>query len=290
MATKRPSLPLFKTEDYKDALGALQFGVQEKKLTVLFGEPGSEKTTILRNYLSINREAHYILCSPNMTMKDLLVAIGDAIGIHVHGDSYAVQRQITLALLDDPRHCLLFDECEYLHRGNVSKIDVIRQIFDEVQDVPMVLCGTYKLKTLLAGLDDHSQPQIFRRLLKAELGIIKKEEFLEYLNLLERQYAVVFQPDARTELFTLCLDRENGGLGVFFALVELLFSIVRPEWKEISLQREAPCSPKASSDSSSVDLATGNMNGTSEVNVATLSPVVIDKSTIRDASRYKMTK
>lgn len=84
--------------------------------------------------------------------------------------------------------------------------------------------------------EEHDQPQIFRRLLKSEFNIIKKEEILSYLDLLEKTYTVSFSQEARTELFSLCRDRENRGLGIFIALLELIFSIVRPEWKDITKQ------------------------------------------------------
>ena len=117
-------------------------------------------------------------------MKNLLVQVANSINTHVKGDTYMVQQQLTDALRADPNHILLFDECEYLHRGNVSKIDVLRQIYDE-SHTPMVLCGTYHLQALLSGANDHNQPQIFRRLFKAEFKLVTKEEFTIYLNELE---------------------------------------------------------------------------------------------------------
>ncbi len=98
--------------------------------------------------------------------------------------SAGVQQQITEALIADPKHILLFDGCENLHRGNVSKIDVLRQIYDE-SNIPMVLCGTYQLQALLSGANDHNQPQIFRRLFKAEFKPITKEKYTKYIELLE---------------------------------------------------------------------------------------------------------
>ena len=37
------------------------------------------------------------------------------------------------------------------------------------------------------------------------------------------------------ELFTLCTDVENGGLGIFIYLLENTLPFVRPEWKEICI-------------------------------------------------------
>ena len=156
--------------------------------------------------------------------------------------------------------------------------------------------------------DEHDQPQIFRRLLKSEFNTIKTEEILSYLDRLEKLYAVSFSQEARTQLFSLCRDRGNGGLGIFIALLELIFSIVRPEWKDITkqiqyqeTQKEKPsleqkdstldCSPKQndSTEDPAIPENTANLPFHS-VDVSKLKVVVVDKNTIRDASRFKMTK
>ena len=212
-------------------------------------------------------DAHVILCSPTMTMKNLLVKIVNSINTHVKGDTYSVQQQLTEALIADPKHILLFDECENLHRGNVSKIDVLRQIYDEA-NIPMVLCGTYRLQALLSGANDHNQPQIFRRLFKAEFKLITKEEFTKYLDELEELLVVRFTADVRNELFSLGTDVENGGLGIFIYLLENTLPFIRPEWEEICIasKKQMPM------DTSQFTLA------------------VIDKDMLRQSSRFQMKK
>ena len=202
-----------------------------------------------------------------MTMKNLLVQIANKINTHVKGDTYSVQQQLTEALIADPKHILLFDECEYLHRGNVSKIDVLRQIYDE-SNIPMVLCGTYQLQTLLSGANDHNQPQIFRRLFKAEFKLVTKEEFTKYLDTLEELLVLRFTPDVRNELFTLCTDVENGGLGIFIYLLENTLPFVRPEWEEIciALKEHQP------------------------IDTSQLTTGIIDHDMLRQSSRFQMKK
>lgn len=310
MMLTQTHLPIMETENFKSVYGSLKFSIQERKLSVVLGAPGSGKTTVLKMLESENpTRNHYILCSPNTTMKSMLLAIADAINTDVKGDNDRIQNQITTALQDNPNHCIIFDECEYLHRGNVSKIDVLRQIYDQT-GVPFVLCGTYKLKNLLVGndKDEHDQPQIFRRLLKSEFNIIKKEEILTYLDRLEKLYAVSFSQEARTQLFSLCRDRGNGGLGIFIALLELIFSIVRPEWKDITKQIQYQEAQKKKSafkqDNEALDCSVKKDDPPEDhgipedtdslpfrfVDVSKLKVVVIDKNTIRDASRFKMTK
>lgn len=301
-------LPLMDTENFRSVYGSLKFSIDERKLSVVLGAPGSGKTTALKILEAENLHNHYILCSPNTTMKSMLLSIANAINADVKGSNDKLQEQVTKALQADPDHCIMFDECEYLHRGNVSKIDVLRQIYDQT-NVPFVLCGTYRLKSLLVGnkKEEHDQPQIFRRLLKSEFNIIKKEEILSYLDLLEKTYAVTFSQEARTELFSLCRDRENGGLGIFIALLELIFSIVRPEWKDITkqLQYQEEQKKKLDAGKETMDAYGAYENDGAEepdipkgpdgrplkfVDVSKLKTVLIDKNTIRDASKFKMTK
>ena len=130
-------------------------------------------------------------------MNSLLVFIANAIGVRVVGDNGTVQDRIQRKLQDDPNYCFVFDEAEYLANGNGSKIDVLRQIFDET-DVPIIICGTYVLKDLISGERKkdhnitHNRPQIFRRLRKEEFDRIDEREILDYLRQLEQQYAVSF--------------------------------------------------------------------------------------------------
>lgn len=267
MPLRRTNLPTMETKSYAEVMGTVKLGISRKKLTAVFGTPGSGKSSLLNDIELEHANAHVILCSPTMTMKNLLVQIANKINTHVKGDTYSVQQQLTEALIADPKHILLFDECEYLHRGNVSKIDVLRQIYDE-SNIPMVLCGTYQLQTLLSGANDHNQPQIFRRLFKAEFKLVTKEEFTKYLDTLEELLVLRFMPDVRNELFTLCTDVENGGLGIFIYLLENTFPFVRPEWEEIciALKEHQP------------------------IDTSQLTTGIIDHDMLRQSSRFQMKK
>ena len=65
---------------------------------------------------------------------------------------------------------------------------------------------------------------------------IDEQEILDYLRQLERKYAVSFSSKVKSELVSICRDRQSGGLGNFIEIIELLFDQVRPEWKNISYQ------------------------------------------------------
>ena len=47
-------LPIMETENFKSVYGSLKFSIQERKLSVVLGAPGSVKTTVLKMLESEN--------------------------------------------------------------------------------------------------------------------------------------------------------------------------------------------------------------------------------------------
>ena len=47
-------LPIMETENFKSVYGSLKFSIQERKLSVVLGAPGSGKTTVLKMLESVN--------------------------------------------------------------------------------------------------------------------------------------------------------------------------------------------------------------------------------------------
>lgn len=235
-------LPRMHTDTQDIVLGGIIKHVKDHKMVIVLGEPGEGKTITVLDFCLHNKiPSYYYRCSPNTTMNSLLIFIANAIGVRVVGGNDEVQNRIQKKLQQNPNYCFVFDEAEYLAYGNATKIDVLRQIFDET-DVSMILCGTYVLKDLISGErktdknKTHNRPQIFRRLRKEEFDRIDEKEIYDYLSQLEKQYAVCFEQKVKQQLVTLCRDRQSGGLGNFIEIIELIFSQVRPEWENISYQ------------------------------------------------------
>ena len=97
---------------------------------------------------------------------------------------------------------------------------------------------------------------------------VTKEEFTRYLDKLEDLLVIRFTADVRDELFALCTDVENGGLGIFIYLLENTLLFVRPEWEEI-----------CSADRNGASFDTSN-----------LKPAIIDRDILRQSSRFQMKK
>lgn len=262
----RTKLPTIENSAYAQTMGTIKMGIEKRKLVALIGPPGSGKSSILDDVTKKYPSAHFINCAPTMTTRNLLVKIANSISTNVKGDTYNVQKQLTDYLISNPDHILLFDECENLHRGNVYKIDVLRQIYDE-SNIPMVLCGTYHLQTILAGANNN-QPQIFRRLFKAEQKSVTKEEFTKYIDQLEKLLVIRFTTEARSELFAICTDMDNGGIGIFINLLEIALTFTRENWEEI---------------------CTNYKNGI-QSDTSTLKPAIIDKEILRYTARFQMKK
>ena len=135
-------------------------------------------------------------------------------------------------------------------------------------DLVCALLSNSPLQNVLSGANDHNQPQIFRRLFKAEFKAVTKEEFTKYLDDLEKLLVIQFTADVKNELFALCTDVENGGLGIFIYLLENTLLFVRPEWEEICLAHR-----------------NGDVFDTSA-----LTTSIIDKDMLRQSSRFQMKK
>jgi hypothetical protein len=152
------------------------------------------------------------------------------------------------------------------------------------------------------------KPQIFRRLWKEEFERIDSGEIYNYLVELEKQYAVVFDKEVVKELVNLCRDRQNGGLGNFIEVIELLFSQARPEWESISYQiarrdgREFHTHTEPAQIYTSIKLRKSELEdedlpaapppvvtsgGIAEVDVSKLKKSRIDIRTYNDALRHK---
>ncbi|MBR1478999.1 MAG: AAA family ATPase [Lachnospiraceae bacterium] len=239
---KESILPRMQTETQDTVLGGIIKHLKDKKMVIVLGEPGEGKTITILDFCVQNTcPSFYFRCSPNTTMKGILIFIAKAIGVRVTSDNDQMQELIQKKLKENPDFCFAFDEVEYLANGNCKKLDTIRQIFDET-DASFIICGTYELKDMISGekkasrYKTHNRSQLFRRLRKAEFEMIDEKEIYDYLELLEREYAVTFDPEVKSALVSQCRDRENGGLGNFIEIIELLFSFVRPEWESISYQ------------------------------------------------------
>ena len=316
---KESILPRMHTATQDTVLGGIIKHVNDRKMVIVLGEPGEGKTiTVLDFCTQSSFASHYKKCTANTTMNSMLVFMANSLGIRVIGGNDELQERIQNRLHDDPNHCFVFDEAEYLAYGNGTKIDVLRQIYDETS-VPIIICGTYVLKDLISGerkkkvTQTHNRPQIFRRLRKEEFDRIDEHEVKDYLTLLEKQYVLQLDSAVKTSLIANCRDRQSGGLGNFVEILELLFSQVRPEWETISyqmirgtgrtlhhhtepVQSYTSIKPTKFDDHEIKDFeeqkriitASVQSKPDNSIDISTLSPVRVDMKMLQDVLRHKM--
>lgn len=250
-------------------------------------------------------------------MSSLLIYMAKVLGVRITENNDEMQGLIQEKLKRNPNYCFVFDEVEYLANGNCNKLDVLRQIYDDT-GVSIVICGTYDLKDMICGehksgkKKTHNRSQLFRRLRLAEFEMVEEYEAYRYLDVLENEYSVIFADNVKDKLVSQCRDRQNGGLGNFIEIIELLFSQVRPEWKAISYQiiKESgrslhthteqsqsftsikPSKTKDEDTDFSDSISDSNLpqEQYEYIDVKTLQTVYIDLATYNDSTRYKMLK
>ena len=222
--------------------------------------------------------------------------IAEGLGLHLSGNTYQFQDQLTKSLKDNAEHTFILDECEYLSKNNVNKLEVLRQIWDATSNT-FIFCGTYKLRKILIG--NSSDPkseysQLYRRMKKIKIDAIQQEEFYSYLDLIEKYYAVRFGKEARNSLYSYCGDTKHGGLGIAIDIMKMALDTKRPEWVSISVHlahaeetsQYFPDYFRLRDPEESLSCYDPNAVQISEEEIAKLDVVDITASLIRSASKY----
>ena len=297
MRRKKPLLPIQKEfSSYRGALGAIDKFNGQGMLIEFVGESGSGKTTIAKNYMEKHDLTHYIVCSSTMGIKDLMQKIAEGLGIHLSGNTYHFQSQLTDGLKDNAEHTFILDECEYLSKNNVDKLEVLRQIWDATNNT-FIFCGTYKLRKILIGSSSDPKSeysQLYRRMKKIKIDAIPQEEFYGYLDLIEKYYAVRFGKEARNSLYSYCADTKHGGLGIAIDILKMALDTKRPEWVSISVHlahaeetsQYFPDDFRLRDPEESLVCYDPNAVQISEEEIAKLEVADITASLIRSASKY----
>ena len=149
---------LFLTEQHRDALNHMLYGVQQRKgFICLTGEVGAGKTTLCRAFLNQLDEQYHtaLILNPMLTGTQLLRAIAQEFG-------FATKRMDTLGYLTLLNQYLL----EINSAGRIAVI-----IIDEAQDMPT---KTLELTRLLSNLETDS-----RKLL--QIVLVGQEELRDKL-------------------------------------------------------------------------------------------------------------
>ncbi len=207
----KTALDLYETNSYKEGIGWCLYCVENRKFGALIGNPGTGKTTIIKEFAERNPGTAYIEAWPGMRMGDLLGAIAAAIGATIAGNTYRKTQQLIAALKERHDITLVLDEAEHLHKWDVDKFEVLRKIWDNT-GTPIIICGTQVLHRLLTR---ENLAQLYRRMFEIRLEGIKADEARAILC----EYNVT--KDAADALVKIAVDRDHGSMGTFVELLGL---------------------------------------------------------------------
>lgn len=214
-AAYKSGIELYETKEYKEAIGWCSFICSKRKLGVMVGHPGSGKTTILKQFISVQPGVIYIEAWHTMRIGDLMKRIAAPLGIILHGNSQDKVDAVMAALQERTDVMIAIDEAEYLCRRDVDKLELLRKIWDNTH-TPMILCGTMGLKDLIVqGRGGQNLAQLYRRDYLFELKGIRPVETRSIL----KDYNV--SPQAAEALTSIAADVHHGGMGTFVEVLEL---------------------------------------------------------------------
>ncbi|MDD3401420.1 MAG: ATP-binding protein [Eubacteriales bacterium] len=211
----KQNLELWEHEEYKAARGWCNYIIDNRKIGVIMGAPGTGKTTLLKSLMVDMPSCIYIEATSNMRVTDLINTIARAIGVSVSGNGYERYTQLLSSLQWRKELVILVDEAECLKKWDVEKYEYLRKIWDNT-GTPIIITGTPELEKILTrGTGRGNLAQLYRRKYELQLKGVSASEALAIL----RQYNCT--TDASQMLSQLAGDTAHGGLGTMCETLDL---------------------------------------------------------------------
>ena len=181
---------LYLTARHSEALANLQYGISARKgLTLLIGEAGTGKTTLVRAALESKacRSARALyLNNPTLTRSEFLEFLADGFGL---GSEAATSKAAVLKLLERELigrrqrgiiTALIIDEAQSLPYELLEEVRLLANIETNTEKLlPLVLAGQPELAD---RLNEPSLRQLKQRVaLRCTLGALTREETVAYI-------------------------------------------------------------------------------------------------------------
>jgi general secretion pathway protein A len=183
-------------QDFKAALDSLRANLKRPGYSMLVGESGTGKTTLLRTLgLQLDRSRYQMLyiCQGNLTSSSVARLVAAALHLHVPRTRAAICRMLTQHLRTLPSHLLLWvDEAQRLPEETLEELRVLSE--SDLEGPPLFSLVLTGLPILMQNLRSPSLFPLLRRIqVKAELRGLRSQElqpFLRHLGLKIRENTV----------------------------------------------------------------------------------------------------
>ncbi len=199
------------TSDAMAVMGLCDRCAANKELGVIVAHAGIGKTTAMREYCKKNPEAVYLRADVSMSAKEVLIELGEKIGVILtYGSLRSMQRKIVARLRERPR-LIIIDEADQLISYTVKKMEILRTLYDEAH-IGLVLAGMPRLKGfLLKGptLKDNLA-QFYSR-----VGFMLELEGLKHAEVLQIIEGLNISDAAKEELILRATNPAFGGFRRF---------------------------------------------------------------------------
>lgn len=171
----QPKSEIYASLDFKMANFIINEAVGEREIALLYGEPGTGKTTALREYAKSHSNAVLIEVTPHTSARVILEDLCEALKITPPKTLRAMLKAVA-KFLGTADKVLLIDEAEHLP---LKALEDLRRIAD-FSKTPIILCGTGILLRNLVGRDKELK-QLYSRICgKYEFKGLSKEESAQY--------------------------------------------------------------------------------------------------------------
>jgi general secretion pathway protein A len=182
---------LFATPSHSEALATIAYGIEKRKgFIVLTGEVGLGKTTLLRAYLDqadrAGLDLAYVL-HPAIEFKDLLVVIGDEIGLELKSDRSlfelidTIQHRLIERYRAGRNMAIIVDEAQRLPESTLENLRLLSNLETEHDKlIQIVLVGQPELDDFLNRTEMRQLAQ--RVALRARLKPLDVGDSVAYLH------------------------------------------------------------------------------------------------------------
>jgi type II secretory pathway predicted ATPase ExeA len=224
------------TESHREALGNIEYGIARRMgMTLLIGEAGSGKTTVIRMAIEARRDrVHYIhLSNPTLSRQEFNQMIARTFGLssRAAGSKAAMLAELETLLEQRLRRretsVLVLDEAQSMPETLLEEVRLIANI--ETNDTKLLSIIVAGQPELAERLNEHGLRQLKQRVaLRCEIRSLTQDETYDYV--ISRIHTAggtseVFTPDAIAVLHkgsrglprTINVIADNALLGAFAA-------------------------------------------------------------------------